>query len=68
MTNSKKPFMVILTEYERGWGSKEFHRAYFDTLEAAKKYAAAENAKNNLPTAPDWYVVASEPQVNPEAK
>ena len=66
--DNKLPYMVVLTEHERGWGQREYHREYFDTLEAAMEYSVETNAKNNLPYVPDWYVTASEPLINPQAK
>lgn len=50
--------LVVYTEYERGWGSKEFLAVEYDNLEDAKKTALEENSKNNLPVAPDYYIVA----------
>ena len=65
---NKKPFMVILTEHERGWGQKPFHTEYFDSMKEAKAYSTNENAQNNLPEVPDWYVTASAPMANPDAE
>lgn len=56
----KKPTkcLVVYTEYERGWGNKDFHAVEYDDLEKAKNVALEENGKNNLPYVPDYYVVA----------
>lgn len=51
-------YMAVLTEYERGWGSKDFHAVKFDDYTKAKAYVDGENAKNNEPKVPDWYCVA----------
>ena len=50
--------IVVFTEYERGWGSKDFHAREYDDLEKAKNAAFEENSKNNLPVVPDYYIVA----------
>ena len=55
----KEAIKVVLTEYERGWGSKHFETIYFDNEEEAKKYAIDYNVThNNLSYVPDWYVRA----------
>ncbi len=52
-------FKVELTEYERGWGQREFDTLYFDNEAEARQYAIDYNLKhNNLKEAPDWYVRA----------
>lgn len=51
-------YLVILTEYERGWDSKDFHAIEFEDFTEAKKCVTDENAKNNLPHTPDYYIVA----------
>jgi hypothetical protein len=49
----------VLTEYERGWGSKHWDTIYFDNAEDARVYAQDYNIKNNSEkVAPDWYVRA----------
>jgi hypothetical protein len=61
MAQITKPtvFVVELTEYERGWGSKPWDTIYFDNEEEAKKYADDyNNEHNNKSEVPDWYVVA----------
>lgn len=50
--------LVVYTEYERGWGNKDFHAVEYDNLEKAQKVALEENSKNNLPVVPDYYIVA----------
>lgn len=49
---------VVLWEHERGWGSKPFHKEYFDSITEAEKYANDVNSKNTSPTAPDYYIRA----------
>ena len=57
--NPIRPYRVDIMEYERGWGSRLDESIYFDTEEAAKKYAHDYNKKyNNAAVAPDWYMVA----------
>jgi hypothetical protein len=52
-------YKVVLTEYERGWGSKHWDTKYFDNAEEARKYALDYNIKNNSEkVTPDWYVRA----------
>jgi hypothetical protein len=52
-------YKVVLTEYERGWGSKHWDTIYFDNETEARVYAENYNIKNNnLDHAPDWYVRA----------
>jgi hypothetical protein len=52
------PFYCVLREYERGWGSKDFHATGHQTREAAQKAVDKVNAKNTAPSAPDYYVNA----------
>lgn len=54
-------YRIRYTEYERGWGSRPDGFRDFDILDEAKAAADAFNAQNTAPTAPDWYMVASEP-------
>ena len=54
-------YRIRYTEYERGWGSRPDGFKDFDTLVEAEKFARNFNAQNTEPTAPDWYMVASEP-------
>lgn len=52
-------YKVVLTEYERGWGSKVWDTIYFDNAEEAHKYALDYNIKHNsAKVTPDWYVRA----------
>ena len=52
-------FKVVLTEYERGWGSKHWDTWYFDNEAEAKQAAIDYNVKHNTASsAPDWYVRA----------
>ena len=54
-------YRVRITEYERGWGSRPEGFSDFDSLEEAKAYRDKFNSQNTAPTAPDWYMVASDP-------
>jgi len=54
-------YRVRYTEYERGWGSRPEGFNDFDTLVEAEKCRDDFNAKNTEATAPDWYMVASNP-------
>ena len=59
-------YRVHYTEYERGWGSRpDGHKDFegSDALTEAKKHADEFNAQNTAPSAPDWYMTASEPQL-----
>ena len=62
-------FRVVLWEYERGWGSKPFHKRDFDTVEEADAYVLEVNSKNTEQTVPDYYIVAKDPVIvrNPTA-
>lgn len=51
--------LVLLTEYERGWGSKIIARHYFKTHLDAESYVNEVNSENTSPTAPDYYIQAS---------
>ena len=52
-------YKVVLTEYERGWGSKEYEVLYFDNEVEARNHAKNYNLKyNNESTVPDWYIRA----------
>lgn len=55
-------YRVTLTEYERGWGSREFHDEDFETQVDAYDYAALINSKlDRSSSAPDTYIKASAP-------
>lgn len=58
MKEVKKTFEVEIIESERGWGQKVDERKYFKTAEDADQFCKEYNAKNNLPTVPDWYMYA----------
>lgn len=49
---------VVVTEYERGWGSRVIDTLYFSNDEKAIRYRNEVNAKNTDPVAPDWYIAA----------
>lgn len=50
--------VVILTEYERGWGSKIFHSTPFYSLDAANAYVEKVNCENKPGPVPDYYIIA----------
>lgn len=51
---------VRFTEYERGWGQREFGPdKYFDTEAEAKACVLDFNKDNTADIAPDWYAQAS---------
>jgi hypothetical protein len=57
---SEYKHVVILTEYERGWGSDTFSAKYYKTEKEAKAWADEYNRINNPPgPAPDYYIKAS---------
>jgi hypothetical protein len=59
-------YRVYYTEYERGWGSRVDGFKDFEgttAFEDATTHVAEFNAQNNLPVAPDWYMVASAPKL-----
>lgn len=51
-------YLVVLREYERGWGSKDFVAHEYDDYESAREYANSVNAENNLDYVPDYYINA----------
>lgn len=51
--------VVVLTEYERGWGSKCFAASHYDTAEEAYAAMNKTNSKNTAAEAPDYYIAAS---------
>jgi hypothetical protein len=58
-------YIVVETEYERGWGSRDLCAKEFDCVNAAQLYVRSVNAQNTQNTAPDWYIAArliSDPQ------
>lgn len=53
--------LVLLTEYERGWGSKIIARHYFKTNLDAESYVNEVNevnSENTSPTAPGYYIAS----------
>jgi hypothetical protein len=50
--------LVVLREYERGWGSKDFSASEFKDLDSASAYATSINAENTAKIAPDYYINA----------
>jgi len=51
-------YLVVLREYERGWGSKDFHAKQFTEYSDAKAYYTEVNSRNTAPSAPDYYIQA----------
>ena len=58
VTNTLVEHVVILREYERGYGSKNFLALSFKTRDEAIEYRNSRNAKNTDATAPDYYIRA----------
>lgn len=50
-----KRYVVIIREYERGWGSKDFVAKEHGCKEDALEYMNKINSENTAPTAPDYY-------------
>lgn len=50
--------VVVLREYERGWGSKDFLAYHFDTQKEAEEKVLEHNKENNESIVPDYYIVA----------
>jgi len=51
--------IVIYTEYERGWGSKDFHEKEFKTLKEAKAEVEKVLEENSgEEEVPDYYIRA----------
>lgn len=58
-SETKTKHRVIMTESERGWGSKVDEIIYFNSQADAEEYADLYNATyNNKTTVPDWYIYA----------
>lgn len=55
---SNTKYMVVLREYERGWGSNDFVAHEYEDRDSAVAYVSSVNAENNLPTVPDYYITA----------
>jgi hypothetical protein len=51
-------YRLLLTEYERGWGSTNEY-CQFNTRLEAEAYREEINSKNTLESVPDYYVTAS---------
>ena len=61
MAQIQKPraFKVKLTEYERGWGQRDFGEKYFDNEAEARAWTRDYNLReNNKDYVPEWYVRA----------
>jgi len=53
-----KRHVVILQEYERGWGSRQFSAQSYNCKEDALARVKEVNDQNTEPTAPDYYIIA----------
>lgn len=53
-------FKAIIIESERGWGQRIDEVKKFKTKKARDKFIKDFNSQNNLPSAPDWYMYATE--------
>lgn len=51
-------YIVVETEYERGWGSRDLCAKEFTCVETAQSYVRSVNAPNTLANVPDWYITA----------
>jgi hypothetical protein len=51
--------VAVLTEYERGWGSKMFIAREFPSKAKADAWIAKQNKENTAPVVPDYYIQAS---------
>lgn len=58
MTLPEPVALVVLREYERGWGSKDFDAQPFYDRAAAEARVKEVNSKNDQASAPDYYIVA----------
>lgn len=56
------PYYVQIIESERGWGQKVDDTLYFTSKVNADHFVREYNKQNNLPTAPDWYMMAEAPR------
>jgi hypothetical protein len=51
-------YLVVLREYERGYGSKDFHAEEYAQYSEAKAFCDLVNSENTASTAPDYYIQA----------
>lgn len=58
----KYRWKVIIIESERGWGQKVDDVKFFDNEEEADEFVKEYNKDNDETVAPDWYMVAQEPE------
>lgn len=58
---------MVIREYERGWGSKDFVAKEHDTKELAIAAVHAVNAENDLPQVPDYYHLARYEETMPDS-
>lgn len=54
-------YCVDVWESERGWGRNLIESLFFDTKDAAVKYANDVNSKNTEDVVPDYYIYATDP-------
>jgi len=57
-SNQLQRTRIVVTEYERGWGSKTMFVVYADSPDEAQAYVKDYNKDNTLDVVPDWYAVA----------
>lgn len=62
LATRKGVWVVDLIESERGWGQRVDESVEFNDKTKAEAYVKEFNAKNNLPTVPDWYMYATDPR------
>jgi hypothetical protein len=58
MTVNTARFLVVLREFERGWGSKDFLAKSFSSYQSAVTFADSVNLENNKRPVPDYYITA----------
>lgn len=51
---------VVVWEFEREWGSKIDDYMVCSTMSDAEDFRKDFNSKNDLPSVPDWYMVAQD--------
>jgi hypothetical protein len=51
-------YTAVIIESERGWGQRVDEVKEFDTEKERDDFIREFNSHNNLPSAPDWYMMA----------
>jgi hypothetical protein len=59
MTSPTVAYIVEMTEYERGWGSRPDGYLAFPTEADAKAYVTKETAERSIHNVPDEYIAFS---------